>query len=200
MGAIVFDCVILRVSFRVAAVVVQPVTIVPLPGVGYVAGEAPGAGADTDGRVTLDNVPGRAEVNLLKRSGFVFVAKQISRSDGTYRFSGLNLGETYDVIGRDPRGEWDDVIVGRVRPYAPPRITTPSLSFTFGNPATTQMAVQYGGAPFTWSADALPPGLSLSASGQWGGIPTAAGTTAVTVTVVDDFGESSSRAYSVTVT
>ena len=160
---------------------------------GIVAGELP------DGVVTLDNVPGRAMIDLLRRVDHAWMGRTISRSDGTYRFLGLSLGVQYDIIGRDLFDVWDDVIVGRVQPYAPPQITTPALAFTVGNPATTQMAAQYGGEPFTWSADALPPGLALSTSGLWSGTPTAAGSYVVTVTVTDTFGETSARTYTVTV-
>lgn len=173
--------------------------VVRLVDVGYIAGEAPDAVA-ADGRATLDNVPGVVEVRLFSRESFALVAKQMSRADGTYRFEGLTLGVQYDIIGRDLTNTWDDVIVSRVLPYAPPQITTASLAFVVGTPAATRMAAQYGGEPFIWSADVLPPGLSLSATGLWGGTPTTAGSYTVAVTVVDVFSESSTRTYTVTVT
>lgn len=168
-------------------------TASPATGYGAIAGEA-------DGIVTIDNVPGQAEIRLLRRSDSVWIARQFGRSDGTYRFEGLPLGVEHDLIARDLFNAWDDVIVGRVLPYAPPQITTASLAFVVGVPAATQMAAQYGGEPFIWSVDVLPPGLSLSASGLWSGSPTAAGSYTVTVTVTDVFGETSARTYTVTVT
>lgn len=162
--------------------------------VGYVSGELP------EGVVTMNNVPSRAEIILLRRSDLGIIQRQISAADGTYRFSAIPLGVEYDLIGRDPTGTWDDVIAGRVQPYAPPQITTAVLAFTVGNPATTQMAAQYGGEPLTWSADVVPPGLSLSASGLWGGMATVPGAYTVAITVTDTFGESGTRTYTVTVT
>lgn len=160
----------------------------------YIGGEGP------EGIVSIDNAPGRAVVDLFQRSTNAWVARAVSNSSGEYLFEGLNLGQEYDLVGRDLIGAWDDVIVGRVQPYAPPQITTSALAFVVGTPATTQMAVQYGGAPFAWSADVLPAGLTLSASGLWGGTPTAAGTTTVVVTCTDNFGEVATRTYTVTVT
>lgn len=163
-------------------------------GLGYIAGEAP------DGIVTLDNVPGCAEIDLFRRSDRVWLRRQVSADDGSYLFDGIPLDVEYDIIGRDITNTWGDVIVGRVRPYAPPQITTASIAFVVGNPAATQMAAQYGGEPFIWSADVLPTGLSLSATGLWSGTPTAAGSYTVVVTVVDAFGEAGTRTYTVTVT
>lgn len=160
---------------------------------GAISGESPGI-------VTIDNVPGRALIDLFRRSDRALIRMQLSADNGTYKFRGLPLGIEHDLIARDLHGEWDDIIVGRVLPYAPPQITTAALSFVVGTPATTQMAVQYGGAPFAWSADVLPAGLTLSASGLWGGTPTASGTTTVVVTCTDTFGEVATRTYTVTVT
>ncbi len=162
-------------------------------GYGYIAGEAP------DGIVTLDNVPGRAEIDLLRRSDHAWLRRLISRDDGTYRFNGIPLGIDYDIIGRDMTDTWGDVIVSRVQPYAPPQISTPTLNFTIGMPATTQMAALYGTGPFAWSIDTLPPSLSLSGSGLWSGTPGSGSSTDVVITVTDAYGESSSRAYTVVV-
>lgn len=178
-----------------AVLVFRPVVrSLAVAGHGYIAGEAP------DGIVTLDNVPGRAEVDLLRRSDHVWLQRQISRDDGTYRFEGLPLGVEFDVIGRDMTNTWGDVIVSRVLPYAPPQITTASLSFQSGIPAAVQMEAQYGGEPFTWSVDVPPPGLSLSASGEWTGSATTPGSYPVVVSVLDTFGEGTSRSYTITVT
>lgn len=171
-----------------------------VPGLGYIAGEPADSFSGADGRVSFDNVPGRAEIDIFIRAERAWIRRQVSRSDGSYLIEGLPLAVEYDVIGRDLTGVWDDVIVGRVQPYAPPQITTASMTFTVGNPATTQMAAQYGGEPFIWSADTLPPGLVLSAAGLWSGTPTAAGSYVVTVTVTDTFGETGARTYTAAVT
>lgn len=162
------------------------------PAFGFIAGEFPG------GIVTLDNVPGRAVVDVLQRSDHAWLRRAVSASDGTYRFDGLPLGTEFDLIGRDITDTWGDVIVSRVQPYAPPQVTTPALTFTAGVAATTQMESQYGTGPMVWSIDTLPAGLSLSSSGLWSGTPTA-GSTAVVITVEDVYGETGSKAFNVVV-
>lgn len=170
-----------------------PLLAVPHAGYGYIAGETPGI-------VTLNDVPGVAVIDLLRRYDNAWLRREYSSDDGSYRFDRMPLNETYDLVARDLTDTWDDVIIGRVQPYAPPQITTASLAFTVGNPATAEMARQYGWGPFTWSITALPPGLSLSAAGAWSGTPTTAGSTAATITVTDSYGEASSKAFNVVVT
>ena len=171
---------------------VTPINV-PAPGVGYIAGELP------DGIVTLDNVPGRAFVDLLRRADHAWLRREVSRDDGMYLFAGLSLGVEYDLIGVDMTNVWDDVIVSRVQPYAPPQITTASLAFTAGMPSTVAMASQYGTGPMAWTADTVPPGLVLAGTGAWSGTPTAPGSYSLTVTVTDVYGESSSRSYTAVV-
>ncbi len=78
-------------------------------------------------------------------------------------------------------------------------------TFTFATPAAGQVAVAYsttfevsgGTTPLTWSitAGSLPPGLSLNpGTGVLSGIPTAAGSYPVTISVVDAFNQSTTRA------
>lgn len=154
---------------------------------GCIAGEAPSPASPADGRVTLDNVPGVAEVNLLLRDGFILKARQFSHSDGTYRFVGLPIGTQYDVVGRDPSGEWEDVIVGRVLPFIPLTISGNAPEYAVGSAYYYQYLVTGGEAPYTYSlSGSLPSGLSLSASGVISGVPDAdAGVVEFTVTVVD---------------
>lgn len=161
---------------------------------GYIAGEAP------DGIVTLNNVPGTAVVDLLRRADRTWLRRELSRGDGTYRFQAVPLGHEYDIIGQDPTGELADVIVGRVQPYAPPQVTNASLTFTVGVPATTQMTSQYGHAPIVWTIDALPAGLSMSTTGLWSGTPTTPGSTSVVVTATDAYSEVGTKAFTVVVT
>jgi alpha-tubulin suppressor-like RCC1 family protein len=74
----------------------------------------------------------------------------------------------------------------------------PSGSVTLGYVATPSAAG--GTPPLTWSASALPAGLSIDAwSGAITGIPTAAGTSSVTITVGDAYGSRASRAYQLTI-
>ena len=88
--------------------------VFPNPGNGYIAGEAP------DGIVTLDSVPGRAVLDLFVRTTNLWIRREVSRLDGTYRFDALPLGVLYDIIGRDITDTWGDVIVSRVEAYAAP--------------------------------------------------------------------------------
>lgn len=173
----------------------EMVSIPPAPlTTGYIAGEAP------DGIVTLNNVPGAAVLDLLRRADRTWLRRELSRGDGTYRFHAVPLGHEYDIIGQDPTGELADVIVGRVQPYAPPQITTASLAFDEGEPASVVMASQYGTGPMTWSIDDNPPGLLLNSAGEWTGAATTPGSYPVEITVTDVYGESATRAYTITVT
>lgn len=161
---------------------------------GFIAGEAP------DGIVTIDNVPGRAQIDVLLRNPPTWVRRTISNDDGTYRIVGLSIDRQYDVIGRDMGGVFGDVIVSRVVPYAPPRITTTALAFEVDMPANVQMGVAHGVGPYTWSAVGLPPGLELLPGGAFDGMASAAGSYLAEITVVDVHGESATRSYSITVT
>lgn len=172
----------------------EEVQIIPVSGLGYLAGEAP------TGLVTLDNVPGRAVIDLFLRGTNAWVGRQVSSGSGTYRFNSLPLGTEFNIVGRDVSDNWGDVIVSRVEAYAPPHIITSSLNFTTGDPATTQMAALYGGLELAWSIDTLPPGLSMDATGLWSGTPTTAGSTDVVITVEDEFGEIGTRSFTVVVT
>jgi hypothetical protein len=164
------------------------------PGMGYIAGEPP------DGLVTKENVPSRANVDLLVRSTHQWIRRTISKDDGTYRFGGLSLDVEYDVIGQDISGAFGDVIVSRVRPYAPPQITTSLIAMQVGMPPAIAMEAQYGTAPLAWSAVGLPPGVSLRADGVFEGLPTTAGTFPATILVEDAHGSSTPRDYAIVVT
>jgi alpha-tubulin suppressor-like RCC1 family protein len=64
-----------------------------------------------------------------------------------------------------------------------------------GVPYTTYAAAAGGVGGYTWSASGLPPGLAIDAvSGQISGTPSAAGTSAVVLTVSDVFGVSATSA------
>jgi len=104
------------------------------------------------------------------------------------------LGTNSDYIGIDNVG---------YAPYVCPAIT---LSGTPGNGIWFQpYNISLGetgalGTPnYAVTAGALPPGLTLSASGAISGTPTATGTFNFTVTVSDNSGCSGSQAYSITI-
>jgi len=71
---------------------------------------------------------------------------------------------------------------------APPSVVTTTLpNGVVGSPYLQTLAAQNGQPPYAWSVSSgsLPAGLSLSASGQIGGTPTATGNSTFQVTVTD---------------
>jgi hypothetical protein len=113
----------------------------------------------------------------------------------------------YYVTGGGPSGSASDYIgIDNVvyTPYVCPAFTVSPSSVPGGTAgsAYSQSLSQTGalGAPnFAITAGALPPGLTLSASGTISGTPTATGTFNFTTTVNDASGCSGSQAYSITV-
>jgi prepilin-type N-terminal cleavage/methylation domain-containing protein len=65
--------------------------------------------------------------------------------------------------------------------------------------ASLQLHATGGVAPVTWSADGLPPGLTVTSTGLISGSPTAAGAYAVTATATDGAGLADSSAFTWTV-
>jgi uncharacterized protein (TIGR03437 family) len=81
-------------------------------------------------------------------------------------------------------------------------ITTPSLpAGQVGLTYAQTLAAANGTVPYTWSllSGALPPGMSLSAAGMISGMPTTAGSFALTVQVKDSNQLSKSQAFTVTI-
>lgn len=113
----------------------------------------------------------------------------------------------YYVIGGGSGADSDYIGLDNVNytPYVCPTFTmTPggALSGGTAGSAYSTTLTQTGalGAPnFSVTAGALPPGLTLSASGTISGTPTATGTFNFTVTVSDASGCSGSQSYSITV-
>lgn len=122
---------------------------------GHIAGEAPGI-------VTLDNVPGRAVVDLIRRSDNSWVRRSISADDGTYRFTGLPYDVQYNLIGRDLTDTWDDVIVGRVEPFRPLAFAGNAPGCVVGVPYLYVYSILGGEPPYAFTlTGALPDGLNL---------------------------------------
>jgi hypothetical protein len=88
-------------------------------------------------------------------------------------------------------------------------VTGAALSITTSSPlAGGQVGVVYGGVQFqaaggtgadTWSGSALPPGMSLSASGMLSGTPTKAGTFNIGATVTDAAKTTASSTFAITI-
>lgn len=79
---------------------------------GYIAGESP------DGLVTLNSVPGRAEVNLFDEATDTRMRSTLSAPNGRYQFDALDPGVTYYVLGKDLTGTYNHVVMGRIAPVA----------------------------------------------------------------------------------
>ena len=133
-----------------------PVMAVTSPNFAEIAGEAPGI-------VTLDNMPGRAIVDLLRRSDHAWLRREYSRDDGTYRFRGVAAGIEHDLIGIDLSGTWDDVIVGRILPFVPVRISGGAILIITGHAISYGHAVTGGEGPYTYQvvSGGLPLGLAM---------------------------------------
>lgn len=90
-------------------------------GPGYIAGELSNDPAVPDGIVTVNDVPAARQVEVRERVTRRVLAVVFSNADGTYRIDGLSPEFEFDVIGRDWKREFQDVIIGAVRPqpYGP---------------------------------------------------------------------------------
>ena len=104
--------------------------------------------------------------------------------------SGLTAGTAYDctVAATSAAGTGPLSVVASVTPLPPPlTITTVTLpaAQVGADYAPVMLAITGGSGPVDWSATGLPPGMSLSATGELSGTPTTAGTYAVVITVTD---------------
>lgn len=121
----------------------------------------------------------------------------MSHSDGSYKFDWVQAGIEYDLVARDIHGQWEDVIVGRVLPFIPVRISGDAPSCVIGVAYSYSYAIAGGEPPYTYSlTGTLPGGLSLSPTGDTAtisGTPLpGAGPATFSVTVTDARGASAS--------
>lgn len=85
-----------------------------------------------------------------------------------------------------------------------PTITTSSLpNGTVGTPyVATTLAASGGAAPYSWTAPTgtLPAGLTLTTAGVLSGTPTVAGSSNVTIQVIDSLGQAGTKTFTIVVT
>ena len=157
------------------AVTVAPATVLPagVVGTAYSASTPPGA---TLASGTIGGPPPGVLVTSNGLAGIPITA-------GSYVFS---LGTT-------------TYSVGVTAPLAPS--TTNPPDGTVGVPYSGSLPVNGGTAPYTWSltTGSLPTGLSLTASGQIAGTPTATGTSTFTAIATDATGATAESSFSLRV-
>lgn len=95
-------------------------------------------------------------------------------------FSGVNSGSSTFQAGQP--GTW--IFGGPTVPVTTMPPGTQNQTYSY------QAVVAGGPAPDTFSSSSLPPGLTLSTTGMFGGMPTAPGNYTVPVTIQDDNGDS----------
>ncbi|MGI5243957.1 ExeM/NucH family extracellular endonuclease [Dactylosporangium sp. CA-139066] len=80
-------------------------------------------------------------------------------------------------------------------------VTNPGAQSSTAGTAIAPLTLSAAGgtSPYTWSADGLPAGLSVSSGGVVSGTPSAAGTSSVTVTATDSTGATGSATFGWTV-
>lgn len=100
------------------------------------------------------------------------------------------------IAKRDDLGE--PVFDTNVSTPAPVITSTPGAQIAdAGTPASLTFTTSGGAAPLTWSATSLPAGLVMDpTSGAISGTPTTAGTSSVTVTVADAYGQKATASFS----
>lgn len=86
-------------------------------GPGFIAGQLSGDPNIPDGIVTVNGTPAARQVEVRERVSRRVVAVVCSNPDGTYLINGLNPALEFDVIARDWKREYNDVIVPAVRPH-----------------------------------------------------------------------------------
>jgi hypothetical protein len=109
----------------------------------------------------------------------------------------------FTVRVTDEAGQQDTQALSiRINPATPPQITTTSVpGGTATQPYNFEVQATGGIGELTWSLSAgtLPVGLTLSSTGAISGTPTSEGLSNFTVKVTDSFGQTDTRALSMTV-
>jgi hypothetical protein len=171
------------------AVVIAPSATLPIATVGSSYSQklaAPGGAAPHNWSASVSDLP----------SGMTLSAAGDMRGSptkpGSYSFS-VTVNDSRGTIFTQPL----NLVVA-----LPFSISTTSLpGATEGASYLQDLGAQGGTAPYNWTVPpgSLPPGLSLSSTGQISGTPTAAGTYSFAVTINDSRGSAVSQALSVVV-
>ncbi len=110
-------------------------------------------------------------------------SKANSEPNPTPALVDLGAGTTIDTMASGPQASHTLAVIANLA------VTSSSLpSGQVGTPYSATATAAGGTAPYAWQASGLPAGLSIAASGQISGTPTAAGTAQVTLSVTDRFG------------
>lgn len=130
---------------------------------GYLAGEYP------RGTTTKNGVPCKARIWVTEAGTYRAVASTLASESGTWRVTGLDLNQRYNVVARDLAQEYSDVVAVRVAPTPLNTIATMgefSSNADF-NGVAGQVELVGGLPPYTASViSPLPSGLSLVLDGH----------------------------------
>jgi hypothetical protein len=147
-------------------------------------------------------------------TGVILVQTQVNGTNGTWQpasgttnwSASLSLSSganTIYVRSQDGAGNYSTVASVNVTVTGSTIALTPTTlpNSVLGAAYTQSLTATGGTAPYSFAvtAGSLPAGLSLSASGSLSGTPSAAGTSAFTVTATDSKGSAGSQAYTLVV-
>lgn len=120
--------------------------------------------------VTMAGVPVSRRIHLFRHDNRIRTRVEWSDTSGNFSFSDLNTGARYDVLAEDNTGNYNDVIVTRVQPYANPMAPL-RLAGTFGSTSrisaafSQQILISGGSGSYSNArvlSGSLPSGFTLS--------------------------------------
>lgn len=84
---------------------------------GYFSGEQDPGGPSGDGLFTISGVPSAGFIEVHHAGIRGVVASTFAAADGTWRIDDLPSQDVYTIVGRDPSGAVENVIVSGQVPY-----------------------------------------------------------------------------------